>query len=134
MLKNETILRVRYAETDQMGFVYYGNYAQYLEIGRVEALKSVGLSYRKLEESGYMLPVKDLKIEYFKAALYDDELTIYTEVREMPSNKIVFNYQIKRDEELLIVAETTLFFMNKEGRACRPPQFFLDHMKAFFKS
>ncbi len=133
MLKNNTTIRVRYAETDQMGFVYYGNYAQYLEIGRVEALKSVGLSYRSLEESGFMLPVKELKIAYKKAAHYDDELIITTEVREMPNNRIVFNYEIKREEELLIVAETTLFFMSKEGRACRPPQFFLDQMKAFFK-
>lgn len=126
------MVTVRYSETDQMGFVYYGNYAQYLEIGRVATLKSVGLSYRELEEQGYALPVKDLKISYLKAATYDDELQIVTEVRKMPSNKITFHYQILRAGELLIEAETTLFFMNATKRACRPPQSFLDQMLPFF--
>jgi len=132
MLRNESKIRVRYAETDQMGFVYYGNYAQYFEIGRVAALKEVGLSYRSMEENGFLLPVKSLKVNYIKAALYDDELTIVTEVRELPSNRIRFDYLILRDKELLVEGETTLFFMTKEAKPCRPPQFFIDQLKPLF--
>lgn len=132
MLKSECKIRVRYAETDQMGFVYYGNYAQYFEIGRVAALKEVGVSYRSMEEKGFLLPVKELKVNYIKAALYDDELSIITEVRSLPTNRITFYYEIKRGEELLVDGETTLFFMDKDSRPCRPPQFFIDQMKPLF--
>jgi len=134
MIKEEIKLRIRYSETDQMGFVYYGNYAQYLELGRVAVMKKVGISYRNLEESGIGLPVKDMHISYFKAAQYDDEITVVTIVDEMPSNRITFHYEIYREEDLLIKAETTLFFMDlKSKRPCRPPAFFVDKMKAHFE-
>ncbi|MFT6167754.1 MAG: acyl-CoA thioester hydrolase [Vicingaceae bacterium] len=132
MIKFKTTLRVRYSETDQMGFVYYGNYPQYLEIGRVDALKTVGISYRSMEESGYRLPVKDLIIKYYKAALYDDELVVTTQVKHMPTNKIIFDYEIHRGEDLIITAQTTLFFMDASKRACRPPKDFIEKMKAYF--
>ena len=132
MIQSKTTLRVRYSETDQMGYVYYGNYPQYLEIGRVDALKSVGVSYRSMEESGFGLPVKELIIKYHNAALYDDELIIATTVNHMPTNKIVFDYEIKRGDDLIVTAQTTLFFINKEKRACRPPQSFIEQMKAYF--
>ena len=132
MINNESKIRVRYAETDQMGFVYYGKYAEYFEIGRVAALKEVGISYRSMEEKGYLLPVKELKVNYKRAAQYDDELTIVTEVRDLPSNRITFYYTIKRGEELLVDGETTLFFMDRSSKPCRPPQFFIDQMKPFF--
>tara|TARA_B110000503_G_scaffold138807_1_gene225723 strand:+ start:1537 stop:1938 length:402 start_codon:yes stop_codon:yes gene_type:complete len=132
MIKSKTTLRVRYSETDQMGFVYYGNYPQYLEIGRVDALKTVGISYRSMEESGYGLPVKDLNIKYYKAALYDDELVVTTQVKYMPTNKIIFDYEIHRGEDLIITAQTTLFFMDASKRACRPPNEFIEKMKAYF--
>jgi len=76
MFRSETKIRVRYGETDQMGFAYYGNYAQYYEVGRVEALRGIGMSYRELEEDGVMLPVYTFSIKYLKPALYDDEITI----------------------------------------------------------
>lgn len=132
MIESKTTLRVRYSETDQMGFVYYGNYPQYLEIGRVDALKSVGVSYRSMEESGYGLPVKDLIIRYFKAALYDDELIVTTTVKQMPTNKIIFDYEIHRGEDLIVTAQTTLFFIDSNKKACRPPQAFLEKMKNYF--
>ena len=132
MIRKQTRIQVRYAETDQMGFVYYGNYATYFEIGRVAALKEVGISYRSLEEQGYLLPVKDLQVNYHKAALYDDELDIITEVRSLPSNRITFHYLIKRGEELLVDGETTLFFMDSQMKPCRPPEFFVDQMRTFF--
>ena len=132
MITANTKIQVRYSETDQMGFVYYGNYPQYLEIGRVEALKTIGLSYKKLEESGYMLPVKSLTINYLSAAYYDDELIVKTVIKKMPSNKIIFDYQIFRGEKLLIEAETTLFFINVNKKPCKPPGFFIDRMKPYF--
>ena len=78
MIKNQTKIRVRYAETDQMGYVYYGNYAQFFEVGRVEWLRSLGVSYKSLEDSGVMLPVINLNVQYIKPAKYDDLLTITT--------------------------------------------------------
>ena len=132
MIKAISKIQVRYSETDQMGFVYYGNYPQYLEVGRVDALKQIGLSYKKLEELGYGLPVKSLNINYKKAALYDDELVITTFIKEMPSNKIIFDYLIHRGEDLLIEAQTVLFFIDATKRACRPPKFFIDKLSSYF--
>ena len=132
MINHSTKLRVRYSETDRMGFVYYGNYAQYIEVGRVEALRMVGISYKAIEDEGYLLPVRDFNIRYFKAAVYDDEITIHTSINKMPDNRISFDYEVKREEELLVTASTTLFFMNKDGRPCKPPQFFLDLMQPYF--
>tara|TARA_B110000046_G_scaffold42505_1_gene47102 strand:+ start:12121 stop:12573 length:453 start_codon:yes stop_codon:yes gene_type:complete len=132
MIKSKTTLWVRYSETDQMGFVYYGNYPQYLEIGRVDALKSLGISYRSMEESGCGLPVKDLVIKYYKAASYDDELDVTTFVKNMRTNKIIFDYEVRRGEDLIITAQTTLFFMGASKRACSTPFEFIENMKAYF--
>jgi len=133
MIEESIKLRVRYAETDQMGFVYYGNYAEYLEIGRVAAMKKAGVSYRRLEEEGIGLPVRDMKIKYLRAALYDDEIEVITKIKEMPDRLIVFEYEIKRGEELLVEAETTLFFMDKESKkVIRIPQDMKDQLKPFF--
>ncbi|KAA3651449.1 MAG: acyl-CoA thioesterase [Bacteroidetes bacterium] len=132
MIRASVEFRVRYAETDQMGFVYYGNYAQYFEIGRVEALKKVGVSYRALEESGIRLPVKELHIEYIKAAKYDDLIRVTTTIQNMPTNRIVFDYIIERDRDVLVKGQTTLFFMNEQGKACRPHADFLNQLKPFF--
>ena len=132
MISAKTKLRVRYSETDQMGFVYYGNYAQYLEVGRVEALKTVGVSYRELEEMGYGLPVKSLHIDYKRAAQYDDELTVTTTIEDKPTNMVVFHYEIHRDEELLVKAKTELFFIDSSKKACRPPKFFTEVVETYF--
>ncbi len=80
MFVTETQMRVRYAETDRMGYAYYGNYATYFEVARVEALRELGMSYRELEDSGILLPVRDLHIKYHKPAYYDDLLTIKTSI------------------------------------------------------
>jgi len=134
MIQSKLNLRVRYSETDQMGFVYHAHYAQYFEVGRVETLRKAGYSYKLLEEKGIYLPVHSLSIKYHRAAQYDDELTIITNMNQMPSNRIRFDYQVLRGEELLVEGDTTLIFMNSENRAARPPQWFLDHLKPFFKS
>ncbi|HNQ00352.1 MAG TPA: thioesterase family protein, partial [Bacteroidia bacterium] len=124
MYTSEVQVRVRYAETDQMGYVYYGNYAAYFEVARVEALRSLGFSYKKLEEDGVMLPVLDFSVKYFKPAYYDDLLIIKTIIREMPQARIKFEYEIYNEHELLLnSATTTLVFINKStNRPCPAPE------------
>ena len=110
-----TTVRVRYGETDQMGYCYYGNYAQYFEIGRVEALRSIGIRYKNLEEEGIMLPVLDLQIKYISPAKYDDLLTIETTIQEVKGSRIFFNYKIYNEfEKEIVLAHTTLVFVSKE--------------------
>jgi len=125
-------MRVRYAETDQMGYVYYGNYATYFEVARVELLRSLGFTYKKLEEEGVILPVLDFSIKYIRPAYYDDLLTIKTIIKEIPSARIRFNYEtLNEKNELLNVADTTLVFVDKKsGRPGPPP---LDLMEAIGK-
>src|ERR1700741_695815 len=93
MLQKETKLRVRYGETDRMGYVYYGNYAEYYEVGRVETLRELGFSYKEMEDKGVMLPVVDFSISYKKPAFYDDEIRIVTSIKEMPGVRITFHYE-----------------------------------------
>ena len=110
-------LRVRYAETDQMGYCYYGNYAQYYEVARVETLKSLGISYKKLEDKGVLLPVSDFSIKYILPALYDQELTIRCTFKELTDYKIKFDYQTYNEEsKLLNFGSTTLVFVDKETK------------------
>lgn len=114
MITNEIKVRVRYAETDQMGYVYYGNYATYFEVARVELLRSVGFTYKKLEEEGIMLPVFEFSIKYFKPAFYDDLLTIKTTLEYNDGARIRFHYEIFNESgSLLNKAETTLVFIDR---------------------
>lgn len=114
MITNEIQVRVRYAETDQMGYVYYGNYATYFEVARVELLRSVGFTYKKLEEEGIMLPVFEFSIKYFKPAFYDDLLTIKTTLEYNDGARIRFHYEIFNESgSLLNKAETTLVFIDR---------------------
>lgn len=118
------VLRTRYAETDQMGVVYYGNYPQYLELGRVEWLRSIGFTYKAMEEEGVMMPVVSLQIQYKKPALYDELITIRTKLKELPSTKIEFDYEILNERgELLSTANTILVFVDaKTFRPVRCPE------------
>ena len=110
-------LRVRYAEIDQMGYCYYGNYAQYYEVARVETLKSLGISYKKLEDKGVLLPVSDFSIKYILPALYDQELTIRCTFKELTDYKVKFDYQTYNEEsKLLNFGSTTLVFVDKETK------------------
>ena len=131
MYSFETKLRVRYGETDQMSFVYYGVYAQYYEVGRVELLRSLGISYKEIEEMGYALPVVNLNINYRKPAYYDDELTIRTTVKELPSVRIVFDYEIYNEHgNLLNTGEVVLVFLDKEtGKPCFAPEVIMEKLK-----
>jgi len=114
MFSHETQVRVRYGETDQMGYVYYGDYAEYFEVGRVEALRSLGFPYRRLEEEGVMLPVRELHTMYHQPARYDDLLTVRTTITALPSVRIVFGYEVRNEVgALLCEAETTLVFVDR---------------------
>ena len=134
MIKTETTLRVRYGETDQMGFVYYGVYAQYYEVGRVEAMRSLGFSYKEMEESGVLMPVINLTINYKKPALYDDEVRIVTAVKEMPGVRITFHYECYNQKNVLLnTGSVKLVFIDKQkNKPMQPPQWFMDgFMKKF---
>lgn len=105
-------LRVRYSETDQMGYCYYGNYASFLEIGRVEALRALGISYKRLEENGVILPVSEFQIKYHSPAYYDDMLLIQTKISSVQGVRIYFDYLIfNEDQVLLATASTMLVFL-----------------------
>ena len=134
MITHDTELRVRYGETDQMGYVYYGDYAEYFEVGRVEALRSLGFPYRRLEEEGVMLPVHDLRITYHKPAHYDDLLTIRTIIKALPSVRIVFDYEVRNEAgDLLCEASTILVFVDRATmRPRRAPDAFLAAMVEHF--
>lgn len=132
MIFHEFRVRVRYAETDQMGVVYHGNYAQYFEMGRVEWLRNLGVSYRSMEESGIMLPVVSLTMNYKKPARYDDLLTVRTIFKKQESVKIEFDYEILNEAgELLTTGNSILVFVNmKTGRPTTPPDYISERLKA----
>lgn len=134
MYISETTIRVRYAETDKMGYVYYGNYTHYYEVGRVEALRSLGMSYKDMEDSGIMLPVYSCSIRYLKPALYDDLLTIKTTIKELPKARIVFDYEVYNQKgELLNTAVTGLVFIDmRTNKPCAAPAAFLEKIGKFF--
>ena len=117
MFQSTTKVRVRYAETDQMGYCYYGNYAQYYEVARVEALRSLGISYKNLEDKGYLLPVSDFNIKYILPAFYDEELSVKCTINELTNFKIKFKYEIYNPSgDLLNFGSTTLVFVDKQTK------------------
>jgi acyl-CoA thioester hydrolase len=131
MYTTETNIRVRYGETDQMGYAYYANYALYFEVGRTEMLRSLGFTYREWEEKGILLPVKSLSIDYISPARYDDLLTIRTTVIELPSARITFGYEVLNEKKQLIcTGRTVLVFVDAASRRpSRPPESFLAILK-----
>lgn len=134
MLVHATKLRVRYGETDQMGYMYYGNYAEWYEVGRVEMLRSLGMSYQSMEDSGIMMPVLELKCKYIKPAFYDQEITVKVTIEKMPGIRIHFLYELFNDkDELINIGETTLVFVDiAKNKPCLPPDEFLKKMEPFF--
>jgi len=126
MKKTTTKIRVRYAETDQMGFVHHGNYAQFFEMGRLDWITKIGISYKNMESKGILLPVVFLKTNYLKPAYYDDELTIETSLLEKPTAKIKFGYKIyNENKDIITEGITHLAFMNKQsGKPQRCPNIF----------
>ena len=134
MFQHETTLRVRYGETDQMGYVYYGDYAEFLEVGRVEALRSLGFPYRRLEEEGVMLPVLELTLKYHRPARYDDLVTVRTTITVLPSVRIAFTYELRNESgELLTEASTMLVFVDRTTmRPARAPKALIEVLRHYF--
>jgi len=122
-MTHETQIRVRYGETDQMGFVYYGNYALYLEEARTSMLRSVGYTYKEMEAIGVLLPVVNMNIRFMNSGKYDDLLTLKTQVKETPNRKIIFLTEIYNEENTLLnKSEIILVFMNPKGKVISCPE------------
>jgi acyl-CoA thioester hydrolase len=135
MYEYNTNIRVRYAEADPMNVVYYGNYAQYFEVGRVESMRALGLSYKTMEEMGFMLPVVELNIKYLRPAKYDDLLTIKSQIRQLPTDhRIQFDQEIYNEEgKLLTVGVVRLYFMDKAlGKRAEMPTFLKEKLSPYF--
>lgn len=126
MYESTTQLRVRYAETDQMNVVYYGNYAQYFEVGRVESIRQLGMNYKDMEHSGVILPVVEMHIKYLRPAIYDDLITIKTTLREMPKDHRIEFYQevFNEQNKLLTSGKVVLYFLDAATRrkTTMPPE------------
>lgn len=134
MFVYEHQLRVRYAETDQMGYVYYGNYAAFYEVARTEMLRQTGISYKQLEDMGVMMPVAEMSTKYLLPAKYDELITIKTIIRKKPAVRITFEYEITNEAGVLLNTGTTqLVFVDMlKNRPCRPPALFMDKMADYF--
>jgi len=134
MFQTSIQVRVRYAETDQMGYVYYGNYATYYEVARVEALRKLGLNYKELEGKGVMMPVLENQSKFLLPGKYDELLTVKVTIPKMPLVKIIFKYDIFNESEQLIhEGETTLAFINmKSGKPVRMPAEMQNLLQEFF--
>ncbi len=134
MYSDKTQIRVRYGETDQMGFVYYGHYALYYEVGRVEAIRKLGISYRTFEQHDVLMPVVKVEARYIQPARYDDLLTIQTTITKLPDRFITFEVEI-RNEALVLLhkAVVTLCFRHRHtGKMLRAPDVILEKLKAHF--
>ena len=134
MYQAETKIRVRYGETDQMGYVYYGNYASYYEVARVESLRKLGFAYKELEGMGIMLPVLENRSKFHRPARYDEILTIKVTIPEKPSLKMKFVYEVFNEEnELINSGETVLVFIKQATmKPCRMPQVMDDLLHPYF--
>jgi acyl-CoA thioester hydrolase len=134
MYSFEHKIRVRYKETDQMGYVHHSNYAQYYEIGRIEMFRHLGISYRKLEEDGYMLPIIELHSEFIQPAKYDNELTIVCKLTKKPSVRFYFEYEIINDKNTIINKGKTLLVMvdSLSRKPVRPPSVVTDIFEKYF--
>jgi len=134
MFTAESELRVRYVETDQMGYSHHSNYIIYYEYGRVEALRSLGMSYKQLEDSGVMMPVIDSGSRYLKPALYDDLIRVKVIVPSLPTAKMRFEYQLFVKDVLIHEGHTTLAFVNMEtGRPMRAPEYMMKLLTPFYE-
>lgn len=136
MFSSSIQLRVRYGETDRMGYAYYGNYAQYFEVARVEALRELGFTYKKLEDDGILLPVLNYSVKYISPAYYDDLITVRTYIKSVPSARIHFEYEVyNEDQKLITQAETTLVFISAtNNKPCKPPQEMVDALAAYINT
>ncbi|MGF1485028.1 MAG: acyl-CoA thioesterase [Opitutales bacterium] len=133
MFEHTITVQVRYAETDQMGFVYHANYLAWFEMARVRMLDALELSYRQLEAEGAFLPVLEANVRYRQPAYFDDLLTVQVRLPEKPRVRIRLEYQVLRDEALLAEGFTQHAWIGKEGRSIRPPDSWRQKLDALFQ-
>ncbi len=136
MLSHTTTIRVRYADTDKMQFVYNGKYLEYFEVGRTEVLRNIGLPYSELEKKGYQLPLMEAGLKYKNPAHYDDELNIEATIRELYTAKVHIEYKITRKEDGALIATgftDHMFIKEDTKRPTKPPQVYIDALKKFFQ-
>lgn len=135
MISYKTDIEVRYAETDQMGVVHHSKYLIYCELGRVQWLNNLGLSYAEMERNGTMLPVVSVSLNYKFPTRFGEKIYVITELKKIPTSKIIFDYLIfNLDDRLLVEAQTTLVFVDKAtNRPTRPPEFFMEKLAPYFK-
>ncbi|MEM6262665.1 MAG: thioesterase family protein [Bacteroidota bacterium] len=136
MVSSVTHIRVKYADTDQMGQVYHGRFTEYLEVGRTDLVRKMGLPYKSVEENGILMPVAELRMKYRWPAFYDELLAVHTRVETWPTAIFHFLYEIRNEsDKLLVEAEVKLAFIDKETRkVCRAPDFILDALKTGWQS
>ncbi|GBD86460.1 acyl-CoA thioester hydrolase YbgC [bacterium BMS3Abin03] len=135
MLKHKTNIRVRYADTDQMHYAYYGKYPEYFEVGRTDMMRELNLTYKTIEENGFMMPVHSIYINYKNPAFYDELLEVESLVGKLPEVKVHIDHKIISAERNVLICEgyVDLVFVNRETKkVCRPPEFFLKVIRPFF--
>lgn len=136
MFTSKTTIRVRYAETDQMNVVYHGNYAQYFEVARAEAIRDMGITYKDMEAMGIVMPIVELHTKFLRPAVYDDLLTIQTQLRELPTDhRIEFHHEVYNESgKLLTIGRIVLYFLNAKtmARAAMPAEL-ANHLEPYFK-
>jgi acyl-CoA thioester hydrolase len=135
MFCSETKIRVRYGETDRMGYMYYGHYPEYFEVSRTDMIRCFGLSYKAIEDMGIIMPVRSLKVDYKLPALYDEVLTIKSCLKRLPEIKLDIDYVITNEKnEIVCTGNTILAFVDlKTRKLIRAPSFFLDAVKPYFE-
>lgn len=132
MLQSKIQLRIRYAETDRMGFAHHGNYAVWFELARVHMMDDFGYPYREMERDGYRLPVLELQTRFLRSVTFDDTVTVEATLRDKPSARIRIEYRVLRDGLEIATGSTLHAFINPEGRPVRPPERFVRGMAALF--
>ena len=134
-MKNFSIeIKVRYCETDQMGLVHHGSYINYFEEARIAWISNLGFSYSEMEKSGIILPVSKLNVSYLRPAYFDDDLLVSVELAELPTSRLIFNYTIKKEEEVIVTGTTVLAFLNKETKKpVKCPDYMLEKVTPLFK-
>ena len=136
MYEATTHIRVRYGETDQMGYLYYGNYALYFEVGRTDAIRELGLTYKEMEKNGIIMPVAEVNIKYIRPALYDDLIMVKTIIKELPTGpKMDFHTELYNEKgKLLNVGVTTLAFYDPvKKKTVEMPELLRSRLMPFFE-
>ena len=134
-MKNFSIeIKVRYCETDQMGLVHHGSYINYFEEARIAWISNLGFSYSEMEKSGIILPVSKLNVSYLRPAYFDDDLLVSVQIAELPTSRLIFNYTINKEEEVIVTGTTVLAFLNKETKKpVKCPDYMLEKVTPLFK-